>query len=229
MAATTPRTPYFAFGSNLWQHQMALRCPSSPFTGLGRLKGWKWFINARGYANIAPCEDCEPKSSGGGNGGGGGGGGGGDCGEGGGGGEGGERHEVWGLVYELSSEDEARLDVNEGVPFAYEKRTVPVEFWPVDALEGPRAGGVKALDDGAAVVDGAGKVVQAKVVDMLVYVDFKRCVGGHLPRREYVVRMNRGIEDALREGVPRRYVDSVLRRWVPAEGEEREDGALKGY
>ena len=32
--------------------QMARRCPESKLVGLGILKGWKWFINTRRYANI---------------------------------------------------------------------------------------------------------------------------------------------------------------------------------
>ena len=31
---------------------MARRCPESKFVGLGILRGWKWFINNRRYANI---------------------------------------------------------------------------------------------------------------------------------------------------------------------------------
>ena len=37
---------------------------------------------------------------------------------------------VWGLVYELAPQDEAQLDANEGVPVAYEKRLLEVDFWP---------------------------------------------------------------------------------------------------
>ena len=31
---------------------MTRRCPESKFIGLGILRGWKWFINNRGYANV---------------------------------------------------------------------------------------------------------------------------------------------------------------------------------
>ncbi|KAL2134591.1 hypothetical protein VTI74DRAFT_11414 [Chaetomium olivicolor] len=175
---------YFAFGSNLWQSQMSLRCPASPYSGLGRLRGYKWFINARGYANIAPTST-------------------GDNGDG--------DDEVWGLVYDLSRADEARLDVNEGVPYAYEKRVVPVEFWPSSSAD---------LEDG--VGNGEGK---PEVVDMLVYIDFKRNQGGHQPRAEYVHRMNMGIKDAVREGVPQAYVDAALRKYIPPE-EEADTGAI---
>ena len=43
---------YFGYGSNLWLDQMTRRCPESKFVGLGLLRGWKWFINNRGYANV---------------------------------------------------------------------------------------------------------------------------------------------------------------------------------
>src|SRR5438045_576181 len=44
---------YFAYGSNLWLSQMALRCPSSRYIGSASLPGYRWQINERGYANIA--------------------------------------------------------------------------------------------------------------------------------------------------------------------------------
>ena len=31
---------------------MSLRCPSSPYVGIARLKNYRWMINDRGYANI---------------------------------------------------------------------------------------------------------------------------------------------------------------------------------
>ena len=86
MEPCTKQTLYFGYGSNLWQEQMALRCPGSQFVGIGRLAKYRWMINSRGYANVAPCT------------------------------VGTEEEEVWGLIYTLTSEDEDRLDVNEGVP-----------------------------------------------------------------------------------------------------------------
>ena len=47
-----PPTLYFAYGSNLWLHQMSIRCPSSTYLGLAKLSQWRWIINSRGYANI---------------------------------------------------------------------------------------------------------------------------------------------------------------------------------
>ncbi|KAI1178288.1 Butirosin biosynthesis, BtrG-like protein [Nemania sp. FL0916] len=45
---------YFAYGSNLWLRQMALRCPGSVYIGRAILYDYRWFINERGYANIEP-------------------------------------------------------------------------------------------------------------------------------------------------------------------------------
>ena len=50
----SPQTLYFAYGSNLWLEQMALRCPSSVKVGTGILYSHKWAINSRGYANVYP-------------------------------------------------------------------------------------------------------------------------------------------------------------------------------
>ena len=173
-ASITPAKSYFGYGSNLWKDQMARRCPSSPFTGVGRLRGYRWIINSRGYANIAET--------------------------------GAGSDEVWGLIYDLAPADEVRLDVNEGVPYAYEKAMIPVEFWAEGQLPGGREATAATAATAAAVV-----------VEMLVYIDYRRCSGeGNKPRDEYVHRMNQGIRDALHEGVPESYVNGVVRRYIPA-------------
>ena len=43
---------YFAYGSNLWRKQMRVRCPDHKEIGIGVLRGYRWIISARGYANI---------------------------------------------------------------------------------------------------------------------------------------------------------------------------------
>ncbi|KAJ7745009.1 Butirosin biosynthesis, BtrG-like protein [Mycena maculata] len=50
----TTKTLYFGYGSNLWKHQMAFRCPENKFVGTARLPDWRWIINKRGYANVVP-------------------------------------------------------------------------------------------------------------------------------------------------------------------------------
>jgi gamma-glutamylcyclotransferase len=51
---SSPQTLYFAYGSNLWRKQMALRCPSSVKVGTGILYSHRWGITSRGYANVYP-------------------------------------------------------------------------------------------------------------------------------------------------------------------------------
>lgn len=43
---------YFAYGSNIWAEQMDDRCPNHRLVGVGVLKGYRWIISSRGYANI---------------------------------------------------------------------------------------------------------------------------------------------------------------------------------
>ncbi|KAL2150187.1 hypothetical protein VTH82DRAFT_7863 [Thermothelomyces myriococcoides] len=184
------RTLYFGFGSNMWKQQMSHRCPASTYVGIGRLRGYEWFINSRGYANIAPSAKDngvdsrgpdDPRLD----------------------------SEVWGLVYELTPDDEASLDINEGAPYIYEKQTIPVEFWPARSSSSASTAEALAAEAG-------------KAVPMLVYIDTRHNRGGYPPRDEYVHRMNAGIHDALEEGVPASYVRQVLRKYIPpAEGKEK--------
>jgi len=108
--------------------------------------------------------------------------------------------EVWGLVYSLTPTDEARLDRNEGVPHAYTKEMHIIDFWPT---------GKKPEDP----IDRSKKPTQE---NMLVYVDLKRTVPDK-PKKEYIHRMNMGIADALKAGVPEEYINSTLRMYIPQE------------
>lgn len=158
---TTPKgSLYFGYGSNLWLAQMEKRCPSSIYLGVALLRGWRWIINTRGYANIIPSPD--------------------DL--------------VYGLVYEINAKDEANLDINEGVPYAYVKRHMQV----VCSGEGSALG-----NDG-------------EVLTALVYVDMKR-IKEDSPNEEYVYRMNMGIADAVKMGVPEEYVEKYMRPFIPDE------------
>ncbi|KAM0562575.1 hypothetical protein ACHAPJ_002265 [Fusarium lateritium] len=113
---------YFAYGSNLSTEQMRRRCPYSTPVGLAYLKGWKWIINARGFANIVqlPIDDDDTPDA--------------------------EENRqltakgkekatrdeedsgVYGLLYLVPPEDEERLDGHEGVPWAYQKFQVDVKW-----------------------------------------------------------------------------------------------------
>ncbi|KAF2626443.1 hypothetical protein BU25DRAFT_411836 [Macroventuria anomochaeta] len=103
---TTPTT-YFGYGSNLWLHQMSIRCPTSQYLGVARLPHYTWLINDRGYANVVENTNTSQTYS----------------------------DEVYGLVYSLLPSDERRLDRNEGVPIAYTKELLPCDFWPSSTSE----------------------------------------------------------------------------------------------
>ena len=50
---------YFAYGSNMSLKQMKRRCPQHKIIGQGILRGYRWLINSRGYANvIQSANDC---------------------------------------------------------------------------------------------------------------------------------------------------------------------------
>lgn len=50
---------YFAYGSNLSLKQMKERCPKHRVIGIGALKGYRWIISERGYANIVKSDQDE--------------------------------------------------------------------------------------------------------------------------------------------------------------------------
>lgn len=167
---------YFAYGSNLSPTQMADRCPNSTPVALAHVPDWTWIINERGYANIVKSDPPSTSSSGStpninrvttaGPG-------------------------VYGVLYELTPDDEDMLDACEGVPFAYEKRDIEAT-----KIEG------KDLTTG-------------DKVQVLAYIDFKR-VSPSSPKSEYVDRMNRGIQEAMKDwNLPKAYVDAVMRPFIP--------------
>ncbi|KAL7934456.1 hypothetical protein V8C35DRAFT_300941 [Trichoderma chlorosporum] len=190
---------YFAYGSNLSTEQMRQRCPYSTAVGLGKVTGWRWIINTRGYANIVKegededvlmergdgkgvqqngkgrMEDGEQDEE-----------------------EGGGESQVYGMLYLLPVEDEERLDQYEGVPWAYEKLHIDASW--VSSTDG---------------VDRDGQGEELTPVKVLVYVDRQRVAEGK-PKEEYVWRMERGIEDAVENwGMSEEYADRVMRRfWV---------------
>ncbi|KAL7898494.1 hypothetical protein HDV63DRAFT_373910 [Trichoderma sp. SZMC 28014] len=193
---------YFAYGSNLSTDQMRERCPYSTAVGLGKMTGWKWIINRRGYANIVKLgeedEDAEMREEG----------------------ENSEEEEeeeqkgkeilaehgeeiskVYGMLYLLPTEDEERLDRYEGVPWAYEKLYLEAD-WVSHTEAVSTSGGTHVREE-------------LTPVKVLVYVDRKRVRAGE-PKEEYVERMERGIRDAVENwGMSEEYADRVMRRfWV---------------
>lgn len=107
---------------------------------------------------------------------------------------------VYGLVYEISSSDEASLDNWEGFPWAYTKHTIGIEL----ESENNKGGSVQAL----------------------VYIDEIR-TGEGVAWKEYVHRINLGINDAAARGLPGWYTDKYIRRFIPAEEEKEVLEAFK--
>ncbi|KAG5729062.1 hypothetical protein E4T56_gene15686 [Termitomyces sp. T112] len=95
---------------------------------------------------------------------------------------------VYGMIYTLTPEDEAKLDGYEGVPYNYLKYTLPVK-----------------------VLKGEG---QGTSIDALVYVDVERLDEGP-PRHEYIARINHAFKDGKREGIPQTYIDKYIRKFIP--------------
>ena len=96
---------------------------------------------------------------------------------------------VYGLVYELTPEDEKNLDRWEGVPWAYTKHLKDLEL---------------QLEDG-----------KETTIKGLVYIDLTRVTEGKV-KEEYIPRMNMGIRDAAERGMPQWYIDKYLRKYIPA-------------
>lgn len=106
--------------------------------------------------------------------------------------------EVWGHAYSLQPQDEAELDVIERVPVHFTKETMQVQLWDQKTDDNP-----------------ADLAQEPKIVAALVYISHERTAVGE-PRKEYVIRMNHAIADALSSGIPLAYIENVLRKWIPA-------------
>ncbi|EME44249.1 hypothetical protein DOTSEDRAFT_71926 [Dothistroma septosporum NZE10] len=122
-------------------------------------------------------------------------------------------NEVWGLVYSLEISDEHRLDGNEGVPIAYKKEWIKCEHWPVETSHDNNS------KDRAPDLE-----KEPKETEMLVYINRDSRQVGKI-KDEYIHRMNKGIRDAVKEGMPSEYVKQVLRKFVPEK--EKEDDEAK--
>lgn len=157
--------------------------------------------------------------------------------------EGDYRNEVWGMMYSLEENDEKLLDEREGVPVAYRKEWIECEFWTVpeaaasSSSSASSRGGeeeeVGKNEDGSTLEEEKKKRKPADITKrpgkekMLVYINREMTDEGEI-RKEYISRMNCGIKDAVKEGLPTEYVEQVLRRWIPADGEEEEKKRVGG-
>jgi gamma-glutamylcyclotransferase len=186
MARVPPGQLYFAYGSNLQLQQMANRCPNSYYIGRAVLVDYVWQINERGFANVIPRSG----------------------------------YVVHGLVYSLGHGDEAHLDRSEGVSkgaYAKAYKSVVVHTSPA-ALRQPtrwlvEEGGPKQALENAHV--SLASTSRQRIEDnVLVYLS-KTYVTNSSPRDEYIDRMNLGLRDAVTLGVPKDFVDSFIRRFIP--------------
>ncbi|PGH02328.1 hypothetical protein AJ79_07668 [Helicocarpus griseus UAMH5409] len=210
--ATRAKYLYFAYGSNLSPTQMRQRCIYNPDISarplaIARLDGWKWIICERGYANVLPPNSISsPAQSKDGDG---------DQ----------ESHSddvVYGVLYEMTREDENLLDGYEGVdhsappappdaPVGRDKRpneqgNGSYNKWYVSATV------VEWLADEE--VEGSKGLRGKEEQKVLVYVDEHRVTEGP-PKKEYIARMNRGIREAEALGLPVDWVQRVMRKFIP--------------
>lgn len=218
--ATSSKTGtfYFAYGSNLSPSQMSLRLRADPTSvkpvAIARLDAHAWIICQRGYANVVASSEASAGASV-------------------------DESTVWGLVYNLSADDEARLDKFEGhdesrnpfpeinptlslrqkIPYTqgnwdYNKHYLPVTVtkWLAD----PNGYGVKASN--WAVEHGSPTSVR-----VLVYVDELRTTPGRISW-EYIGRMNRAIRESVELGLPQAWVDAVMRQYIPSGVEVDHEG-----
>ncbi|TGJ64302.1 hypothetical protein EYR41_010365 [Orbilia oligospora] len=118
---------------------------------------------------------------------------------------------VEGLCYRLHPEDEARLDRAEGVPTAYVKEGKNVEFFPAQAALLGRT--VTDLVRDPTPINQNKQRDQSKEgeeVLAMVYLSTRHVTPGH-PWDEYIIRMEQGLQQALRLGVSSDYVENEVR------------------
>lgn len=133
---------------------------------------------------------------------------------------------VEGLVFELTEEDEARLDKSEGVTKdCYSKRYKALRLVraPNALYRRPVAWTVKKGGPGTvleeAVRSGGSARQNAETIvrDVLVYIS-SRYITAAYPREEYVERLNLGFTDALDLGISDDYIKMFIRPWLPHSG-----------
>jgi gamma-glutamylcyclotransferase len=120
-----------------------------------------------------------------------------------------ENDHVWALVYDLTANDEAALDINERVPFSYVKKYLEVTLWDAGVVD----------DVGMSVPPGCPGNSVGRTVSSLVYVDERRTEEGP-PKEEYIYRVGMGIEDAVTNGVPVEYFERYVRSFIPKKPRE---------
>ncbi|EPE08059.1 aig2 family protein [Ophiostoma piceae UAMH 11346] len=123
---------------------------------------------------------------------------------------------VHGLVYDINFDDEEQLDRNEGVSIrAYEKKYLDVMLYGAPAafpkLTAHVQADLEARRIGAAHHHERRPHIEQNV---LVYLSTLHTAPGP-PRVEYINRINHGIHDSVRLGVPASYFDNAVRGDIP--------------
>jgi gamma-glutamylcyclotransferase len=192
-APTTRRTGYvnfFAYGTNLWHAQIKQRCPSAEVYGIGRIRHWSFQINDRGHPNITPClpvSDISPTVA-----------------------KWLEQlggatpmtniQRVYGVIYQMTEADEAKLDEFQEHPATYSKESKVIECW-------------------AAPLDGSKHITITegfRRCRVFFYVDrsnTSKSTGSCSPEVAY--KLQQGILDALDLGIPAKYIDGCVRPYLP--------------
>ena len=188
---------YFAFGSNLHLGQMAERCPESRYVGMARLRGWRFHINNRRYANVVFSPDScveglvyrlsatDEASL--------------DISEG-----VPTAYEKWLLEIELFT-----------TPIEHVARAVPELAKELETNNLRRSASRKTpgYDNSGGLQHHSPTTSRGQYTPALVYLSTKHVREGK-PWDEYIDRMNLGIIDACKLGLSDRYIKHCLRRYI---------------
>ncbi|KAH0547712.1 hypothetical protein FGG08_000201 [Glutinoglossum americanum] len=130
---------------------------------------------------------------------------------------------VEGLVYELSGEDEKRLDRNEGVAGeCYSKEYKSLQLYrasevlhcrPVPWIV-KKGGPAKVLLDAQQVGESVEEQKETTEHDVLVYISSRYVTEGD-PWEEYIERINLGVADAADLGVSEGFIQRFIRPYIP--------------
>lgn len=107
-------------------------------------------------------------------------------------------------MYEISPTDEASLDRSEGVPRSYVKQYHPIDFTPLAVPIHHNHPDAQASPTSSTAI----------IKEMLVYVDVKR-ITPSTPKEEYIYRINKGIVDGVKAGIPVQYFEKYFRPSIP--------------
>lgn len=197
-----PNRLYFAYGSNLQLEQMKRRCPDSKLIGHGILRGFRWQINERGYANIVAeegrdvqglCYEISPTDE--------------------------ARLDVnEGVTQGAYAKKSLPVEIQWTSVCLYRRPTA----WIV------ANGGINQILRAANNPEELAVGPRTVDSDVLVYVsdDFKRDSD---PRDEYVSRIKLGLQDARALGMDSAYVQTYIRPFIPLPKDEHdgEEGGVR--